>query len=135
MALFQTDNLTVTLEANGTAVLVLDVAGRPLNVFTRRLLADLETALEPVAADPACKLLVIRSGKKSGFLAGADLREFAGITRAAEAEALSALGQRVFDKVAALRVPTVAVVSGPCLGGGLEFALACDYRVVVNQPK
>jgi 3-hydroxyacyl-CoA dehydrogenase/enoyl-CoA hydratase/3-hydroxybutyryl-CoA epimerase len=135
MALYQTDNLRVEQLADGVAMLVLDLAGRSINVFTRSLFADLDQALDRVAAEPSVKLLIIRSGKGSGFLAGADLREFAGITSAVEAEAISALGQRVFDKLAGLRVPTVAMISGPCLGGGLEFALACDYRVVIDQPR
>ncbi len=59
----------------------------------------------------------------------------AALDRAAEAEALSAQGQQVFQKLADLRTPTVAVIQGPCLGGGLEFALACDYRLVIDHPK
>jgi 3-hydroxyacyl-CoA dehydrogenase/enoyl-CoA hydratase/3-hydroxybutyryl-CoA epimerase len=135
MALYQTDNLRVEPLADGVAALVLDLAGRSMNVFTRTLFADLDQALDRVAAKSALKLLVIRSGKDSGFMAGADLHEFAGITSAGEAESISVLGQRAFDKLANLRVPTVAMISGPCLGGGLEFALACDYRVVIDQPR
>jgi 3-hydroxyacyl-CoA dehydrogenase/enoyl-CoA hydratase/3-hydroxybutyryl-CoA epimerase len=135
MAFFQTDNLSVQLLSDGVATLVLDVAGRSVNVFTRQVFADLATALDRVAADSSLKLLLIRSGKESGFLAGADLQEFARIAGPEDATALSALGQGLFDKLAQLRLPTVAMISGPCLGGGLEFALACDYRVVIAHPK
>jgi len=135
MALFQTDNLSVTLAADGVATLLLDVLDHSMNVFNRQVLADLDAAFDRIAADPAVKLLVIRSGKPTGFIAGADLHEFTTVTKPSDAEELSLAGQRLFDKLADLHVPTVAVISGPCLGGGLEFALACDYRVVIDQPK
>ncbi|MGL4554558.1 MAG: 3-hydroxyacyl-CoA dehydrogenase NAD-binding domain-containing protein, partial [Gemmataceae bacterium] len=76
----------------------------------------------------------VRSGKKTGFLAGADLREFAAIQDPAEAAATSRRGQGVYNRLAALKAPTVAVVHGACLGGGLELALACDYRLVFDRP-
>jgi 3-hydroxyacyl-CoA dehydrogenase/enoyl-CoA hydratase/3-hydroxybutyryl-CoA epimerase len=133
MSLFQTDNLRVE-RFNATALLTLDVAGRSVNVFNRQVLADLDAALDQVAAAPDLRLLVVRSGKESGFLAGADLQEFAAVQSAQDAVALSSLGQRLFDKLAALSVPSVAILHGLCLGGGLEFALACDYRLVLDLP-
>ena len=86
-------------------------------------------------AESSFRLLIVRSGKAGTFLAGADVSEFASIQSAAEATALSEAGQRLFDKLARLRLPTVAMISGACLGGGLELALACDYRVAVDQPR
>jgi 3-hydroxyacyl-CoA dehydrogenase/enoyl-CoA hydratase/3-hydroxybutyryl-CoA epimerase len=132
MSFFQAENLRVELQPNGVAVLWLDVPGRSLNVFNRQLLADLDAALDRVAAEPAVQLLVVRSAKPAGFLAGADLHEFTKVARGEDATALSETGQHLFDKVADLRAPTLAVIHGPCLGGGLEFALACDYRLVVD---
>src|SRR5262249_36065108 len=81
------------------------------------------------------KLLVIRSDKTSGFIAGADLHEFTTVQGPDDARNLSAEGQRLFDKLAELRVPTIAMIHGPCLGGGLELALACDFRIVVDGSK
>src|SRR5262249_55456257 len=134
MSFFQADTLRVDQQPDGLAMLWIDVPGRPINVFNHQLLSDLDAALGCVAAESAIRVLVARSAKSSGFLAGADLRAFPQVKPAADATALSVLGQVLFDKVANLRVPLIAVLSGPCLGGGLEFALACDYRLVADQP-
>lgn len=131
---FQAENLKVELRPDGIALLWVDVPGRKFNVFNRQVLSDLDQALDKLAAARSVRLLVAVSAKESGFFAGADLREFTAVQSPADAMALSAAGQRLFDKLAGFPAPTVAVIHGPCLGGGLEFALACDYRVAVDQP-
>jgi 3-hydroxyacyl-CoA dehydrogenase/enoyl-CoA hydratase/3-hydroxybutyryl-CoA epimerase len=118
---------------NGVVVVWLDLPDRPFNVLNRRLLSELERVFEETAENPACRLLAIASKKSSGFLAGADLHEFAAIENGAEAAAISGTGQRLFDRLARLPVKTVAVIHGPCLGGGLELALACDHRLVIDE--
>jgi 3-hydroxyacyl-CoA dehydrogenase / enoyl-CoA hydratase / 3-hydroxybutyryl-CoA epimerase len=133
MQIFQSATIVVERDSDGAVALILDVPGRSVNVFNRQVMADLDAALDAVAASKG-PLLVVRSGKKSGFVAGADLQEFLGIQDATSAEAISAAGQKLFDKLAALPMPTIAAVSGACLGGGLEFALACDYRLVFDKP-
>src|SRR5437870_642852 len=135
MAYFTTDNLRIEKSSEEAAVLLLDVAGRSVNVFNRQVLADFGRALDHVAKDRSLRLLGIRSANAAKPIAGADLHDFTTLSGPDEAIALSALGQRLFDQLANLRVPTVMVISGPCLGGGLELALACDYRVVIDQPK
>ncbi len=132
--LFQSETVTVEKDHDGSAFLKIDVPGQAHNVISRRVLADLDAALDAVAAGPRLPLLVLRSGKQAGFLVGADLHGFLEISDAAAAEALSAQGQRLFDKLAALSMPTLAAIHGPCLGGGLELALACDYRLVLDRP-
>src|SRR5262249_31107959 len=97
-------------------------------------LAELDDALDAVAASRELRVLVLRGGKKSGFVAGADIQEFTTIKTREQAEQLSQRGQKVFDRLAELMLPTIAIIHGPCLGGGLEFALACDYRIVIDQP-
>ncbi len=135
MAYFETDNLRVTKSSEHSAVLLLDVAGRGANVFNHQVLADFGQALDRLADDSALRLLGIRSANPAKPIAGADLHDFTTIAGSEEAMALSGLGQRLFDQLAQLRVPTLMVITGPCLGGGLELALACDYRVVIDQPK
>jgi 3-hydroxyacyl-CoA dehydrogenase/enoyl-CoA hydratase/3-hydroxybutyryl-CoA epimerase len=134
MPLFQASTLSVNRDADGSLGLVLDVPGRSVNVITREVLTDLDAALDAIARETRPPVLLVTSGKKTGFLAGADLAGFLAIRDAAGAQALSAAGQKVFDKLANLQVPTIAAVHGPCLGGGLELALACDYRLVVDRP-
>lgn len=135
MALFQTENLWLQQLAEGVAALYLDAAGRPVNVLSRSVLRDLAAALDYLETNSSLQLLIVRSAKKANFIAGADLKEFAGIQTQEEALAISAQGQRLFDRLEKLRMPTVAIIAGACLGGGLELALACDYRVVVADPK
>jgi 3-hydroxyacyl-CoA dehydrogenase/enoyl-CoA hydratase/3-hydroxybutyryl-CoA epimerase len=134
MAFFQAETLWVNQLADGVACLILDLPGRSVNVLTSQVLADLARALERISGEPSFRLVIMRSGKPGSFVAGADLHELAQVHSAAEASAASEGGQRLFDQLAELRVPTVAVIAGACLGGGLELALACDYRVVVDDP-
>jgi 3-hydroxyacyl-CoA dehydrogenase/enoyl-CoA hydratase/3-hydroxybutyryl-CoA epimerase len=133
MQVFHSATIVVERDPDGALALILDVPGRSVNVFNRQVMADLDAALDAVA-DRKAALLVVRSGKKSGFVAGADLEEFLGIQDAASATAISESGQKLFGKLAALPMPTIAAISGACLGGGLEFALACDYRLVFDKP-
>ena len=77
--------------------------------------------------------LVIRSAKPGGFIAGADIAQFRGVTDPAQIEALLTRGHAVLDRLDRLPLLTVAVIHGYCLGGGLEVALACDYRIAIDD--
>jgi 3-hydroxyacyl-CoA dehydrogenase/enoyl-CoA hydratase/3-hydroxybutyryl-CoA epimerase len=134
MSFFQAETLRVDQQPDGSAVLWLDVPGRAINVLNRQIFADLDAALTSVSEETGITLLIVRSAKASGFLAGADLHQFAHVQTAADTSALSELGQTHFERLANLPIPVLAVIHGPCLGGGLELALACDYRLVVDQP-
>ena len=135
MAFFQTETLWIDQPTDGVAALVLDLPGRSVNVLTQQVLTDLEQALDCLATEKSFRLLVIRSGKPGTFIAGADVRELAAIPSAEEATRLSQRGQQLFTRLAALPQPSVAMIEGPCLGGGLELALACDYRLLINNPR
>jgi 3-hydroxyacyl-CoA dehydrogenase/enoyl-CoA hydratase/3-hydroxybutyryl-CoA epimerase len=89
--------------------------------------------LARLAADPP-RGLVIRSGKANGFIAGADVDEFGELKSVDDATALVRRGWDIFQELAATPYPTLALVRGFCLGGGMELALACRYRVAVDEP-
>jgi 3-hydroxyacyl-CoA dehydrogenase/enoyl-CoA hydratase/3-hydroxybutyryl-CoA epimerase len=133
MAYFQTDNLWVNRLADGVADLILDVSGGKVNALSRSATDDLDEALDRVAEDAGFRLLILRTAKAGSFCAGFPAGILADLTPADFGE-IASLGQRLCQKLAQLRLPTVAVVAGGCLGSGLELALACDYRVAVNKP-
>lgn len=121
-------NIRRQLRADGVAVLVFDRANSPVNIFDPATLAELESHLDDISADANIRALVLTSAKRGIFVAGADL-DFVSTAVGDELTAFIENGQRAFSKLAALRVPTVATIDGACLGGGLELALACDYRI------
>src|SRR6516225_2091268 len=124
---------TLTLDADGFARLVFDRAGASANTLGAPVLAELNEVLDLLDRDPP-RGLVIASGKANGFIAGADVDEFTQITDEAGALALVKRGWDTFERLAAVKYPTVALIRGFCLGGGVELALACRYRVVVDEP-
>jgi 3-hydroxyacyl-CoA dehydrogenase/enoyl-CoA hydratase/3-hydroxybutyryl-CoA epimerase len=128
-----TASWTLARDAEGLAWLAFDRADRTTNTLSRAVLDELMQVLDALDADPP-KGLVIRSGKANGFIAGADVDEFANIGDAQQAQALVRHGWDVFDRLANVSYPTLALIRGFCLGGGLELALACRYRVVVDEP-
>lgn len=118
------------LEDTGTAqVLTLDVDGRNANVLSREVMDEFEQVFRQLSANGDKQGLIIRSGKANGFIFGADVTEFSHITDQEEAAELARKGQGVFNLLAGLKRPTVALIHGQCVGGGLELALACDYRI------
>ena len=119
--------------SDGVLVLTLDRAGEPVNTFSQDVLIELESMLERLALDPP-RGLVLRSGKDKGFIAGADIREFAEFDRKGTIGDSIRRGQQAFQRLAELPCPTVAAIHGFCMGGGTEIALACDYRVASNDP-
>ena len=120
-------------DVDNLAWLIFDKAGESANTFSIEVLNELSAALDELdRARP--RALVIRSGKESGFIAGADVEEFTKIDSVAGARKMVQAGWDVFNKLAAVPYPTVALIRGFCMGGGLELALACRYRVVVDEP-
>jgi 3-hydroxyacyl-CoA dehydrogenase/enoyl-CoA hydratase/3-hydroxybutyryl-CoA epimerase len=121
-------------DADGIAWLTLDKPGSSANVLSREVLVELG-ALLSVLEQEMPRAVIVRSAKASGFIAGADIKEFTVLRNATEAYALIRSGQQVLDRLAALRCPTVAAINGFALGGGLELALACRYRVAVADER
>lgn len=120
-------------EQDGLAWLTLDREGAAANALSAEVMAELGQALDELDKTPP-KALIIRSGKAAGFIAGADIEEFTQLDSAEKAKALVERGWNLFNRLAAVKYPTLALVRGHCLGGGLELALACRYRLVVDEP-
>lgn len=118
---------------DGVLVLSFDRAGAPVNTFSQDVLIELDAVLERLALDPP-KGLVLRSAKASGFIAGADIKEFQSFDAKGTVGDAIRRGQQVFQRLAELPCPTVAAIHGFCMGGGTEIALACRYRVASNDP-
>ena len=125
---------TLEQDAEGIAWLTLDKPNTSANVLSAAVLTELNERLAELERTRPRGLILI-SGKKSGFIAGADIREFTGITDEAGGYALIRAGQQVFERLEALPCPTVAAIHGFALGGGLETALACRYRVAVADER
>ena len=116
------------LREDGVLVLSFDRAGTPVNTFAQDVLIELDGLLERLALDPP-KAMVLRSAKASGFIAGADIKEFQAFDEKGVVGDAIRRGQQVFQRLAELPFPTVAAIHGFCMGGGTEIALACRYRV------
>ncbi len=127
---------SLSTELRGSiAILTLDLPGEPVNKLTAAVRAELEQAFARLAADPAVRAVVLVSGKPDVFIAGADIEEFTRLSTREEFERLSGEGQEMIQRVADFPKPVVAAIHGACLGGGLELALACHYRICTDHPK
>jgi 3-hydroxyacyl-CoA dehydrogenase/enoyl-CoA hydratase/3-hydroxybutyryl-CoA epimerase len=121
-------------DADGIAWLTLDKPGGSTNVLSREILVELAQHLDAFkAAMP--RGVVVRSGKSSGFIAGADVKEFVQLQDAQQAYELVRAAHGILDQLEALPCPTVCIINGFALGGGLELALACRYRVGIKSDK
>jgi 3-hydroxyacyl-CoA dehydrogenase / enoyl-CoA hydratase / 3-hydroxybutyryl-CoA epimerase len=115
-------------------LLVFDRPESGANIFDAATLDELNEHLDFVENDASLNGLIISSAKKSIFVAGADLKTLLQQAESGDLRAFIANGQRVFNRLAALRIPTVAAIHGASAGGGYEVALACDYRVASDDP-
>ena len=120
---------------DGVATVLVDVPGEPVNTLSRETGAEFGAVLDALEKDGAVKAVVVASGKKDGFVAGAKIEMLRDVKDAAEAAELSRDAQAGFDRLERFGKPVVAAVHGACLGGGLEWAMACHYRVVSNDKK
>jgi 3-hydroxyacyl-CoA dehydrogenase/enoyl-CoA hydratase/3-hydroxybutyryl-CoA epimerase len=120
---------------NGIAILTFDLPGEPVNKLNGAVKAEFEALLEQLRNDGTVRAVVLLSGKPDMFIAGADIEEFTELATQAEAEALSREGQEMVNRVDAFPKPFIVAIHGACLGGGLELALAGDYRIATDHPK
>lgn len=118
--------------STGHCWLSFDKSGSRQNTLSDEVVTELESVLDYLEQQKGLPGVVIRSAKSSGFIFGADVHEFAALDDAATAAALAARGQALFQRIEDLPCPTVALLNGYTLGGGLELALSCRYRVAVE---
>jgi 3-hydroxyacyl-CoA dehydrogenase/enoyl-CoA hydratase/3-hydroxybutyryl-CoA epimerase len=124
----------VDRDADGIVWLTIDKPNTSANVLSGSVLQELDGILATLERERP-RAVVVVSAKKSGFVAGADIKEFTGVSDEASGYELIHRGQQVLNRLAALPCPSVAAIHGFALGGGLELALACRYRIAVADER
>lgn len=126
----------VTLSTtDAVATIRINQADRPVNVLSPDLIQEMEEVIRQLETSRDIKAAVIISGKPDVWIAGADIEEFTKIESAADGEAMSRSGHDLLGRLERLRIPVIAAIDGVALGGGLELALACTYRIATDSPK
>lgn len=126
--------LTVEM-VDGVAVITFDLKGESVNKFSPAVIDEFTAVVDRLEQDQSVKAAVLISGKPGTFIAGADIDQFLEFKTAEDARKASAFGHTMMARIEKGRVPVVAAIEGACLGGGLEFSLACAYRIAAESPK
>src|SRR5438874_9581342 len=119
---------------HGICLLTFDRPESGANIFDAATLSDLDQQLDFIEEEDSLEGIVILSAKKSMFIAGADLKTLLHQAQTGEMRAFIAEGQQIFNRLAALKIPTCAAIHGACAGGGYEITLACDWRIASDDP-
>ena len=125
----------LTEDADHILWLYFDKHNASVNTIDKAVMTEFSSIIDTIKQDSTCRGVIIASGKKAGFIAGADISLFNKFKDIEEANAILTLGQTILDKLESLSIPTVAMIDGFCLGGGLELVLACRYRVAEESSK
>ena len=128
-------NSLTTRISDGIARLELDVPGEPVNKISDAVQLELTSLLDSLGDNRDVDAVILISGKRENFIAGADIDRFVALETQEEARALVRTGQELINRFERLGKPVLAAIHGGCLGGGLEAALACTYRIATDHPK
>jgi len=118
----------------GLCILTFDRPESGANIFDAATMQNLREHVDAIEKDASIKGVIVTSAKKSIFIAGADLKTLLKQAQTGQMRGFISEGQKVFNRITALKVPTVAAIHGACAGGGYEITLACDYRVASDDP-
>ena len=128
-------NWRLETDADEVLWVYFDKANASVNTLDKETMEEFSKIVDSLADDREHRGMIIASGKTNGFIAGADITQFSKFKDIDEATALLRTGQDIFTKLSQLKIPVVAMIEGFCVGGGLELALACHYRVVEDSQK
>jgi 3-hydroxyacyl-CoA dehydrogenase/enoyl-CoA hydratase/3-hydroxybutyryl-CoA epimerase len=128
-------SIIFSFDSKGVANIIFDSKDEKVNKLSQTVLLDLERIVDEIKNNSNLRLLIISSNKKDVFVAGADINEISSIKSESEAYKKVVQGQEILGKIADLPITTIAVINGACLGGGLELALSCNYRIAVDNKK
>ena len=129
------DGFAFELRENGVAFVAIDTPGEKVNILSSHVMKELNRLLDDISTRHDIKALVFISLKEDNFIAGANLDEIENVTEAADGAEKARAGQSTFQKIAKLPFPAIAAIQGACVGGGLELALACHFRIAKIHPK
>jgi len=127
--------ISMEVRDGGVAFVTLDDPSEKMNVLSSKLRDEFESTLSSIESDDNIKSVVLISGKDNCFVAGADIKELAGLETREDVAALIDLGQGMMNRIENSKKPFVAAIHGPALGGGLELAMACHYRIATEHKK
>ena len=122
-------NFCISTDEQQVTTVALDVPDRTMNVCDRSVMEELESIVQDLHGCEDSQAVIFQSGKASGFLAGADIVAISELRSEEDAHSVIEAGQSILRCIASLPQPTIAAIHGTCLGAGLEWALACDYRI------
>ncbi|MHB1949019.1 MAG: enoyl-CoA hydratase-related protein, partial [Gammaproteobacteria bacterium] len=128
-------NWRLETDADKILWLYFDKQNTSVNTLDRETMGELDSILDSLASDTQHKGIIITSAKDKGFIAGADISQFTKFKDEPEALDLLKKGQNIFQKIESLKMPSVAMINGFSFGGGTELALACRYRVALDDLK
>lgn len=123
------------IDSEGIGRLTFDLPGEKVNKLSGPVMKEFSSIIDDLSVDSSVKALVLDSGKDGVFIAGADIKEIESIKNRRDALDKVEGGHNILRKLAGLPFPTIALIDGTCLGGGMELALACTYRLVTDHPK